>query len=532
MSQNLVAGQNIPLGFLDVQLVVLTGNLPSGLVLDTSAFLLGSNGKVRTDDDFAFFNAPAKPQYGLFLDCNRHQLTVDLNRVQGDVQKIVLSSTIEEGVRKRQAFKDIKVISVQLLKMSTGEVVATFNLDTSKMSETALIFAELYRHKGSWKFRAVGQGFNGGLEPLCIHYGLNVAQGEGAVASPETPAQQTAPVYQQAAEPPRQQLPVYQPPVESAPHSYQQDRQVEPRPVDQDRKPETASYEPHAYAPQVEPIETYHRPEPVHQEPPRQEPVRQEPMPTYNPPEQTSTGGYDLEPGFVQPRAQESQSREDAAPRVQAEERPAQKQEPVPQQATVFPDITLERPGHRIRMDKVIGNRSGQVKIDLSWITKTSKLGSRIHLDLGCLYETKNDDKTLINIGCIQSLGSLFGEYYDDPYVLLDNEVKRTEKTAEQSLIINGQKWDRIHRILIYAFIYEGMANWGKADAVLTFNYPNQPNVVVPMDVYDDDKVMCAIAMIENKDGHPEITKLVDYFNGHEEMDKRYKFGLTWRQAS
>lgn len=517
MSQNLVAGQNIPLGFLDVQLTVVTGALPNGLVLDTSAFLLGDNGKVRSDDDFAFFNAPAKPSQGLYLDCGRHQLTVDLGRVHQDVNKIILSSTIEEGIRKRQAFKDVQFISVRLVKMSTGETVASFNMDTGKMTETALIFAELYRYKGAWKFRAVGQGFNGGLEPLCIHYGLNISQGEGSMPTNQAaPVQPPQPVYQ----PPVQ--PTYQPPAEPPrqPPVQQDYRQQERLP---DRRPEPAPYvqETDAYAPQVEPIEPYRQSEPVRQEPAYQQ-GRAEPQ----------SGGYDLEPGFVQPRANEPLYREEPPVRQQVEERHAQRQEPVAQQQTEFPDINLERPGHRIRMDKLTGSRVGQVKIDLSWITKTSKLGSRIHLDLGCLYETKNDDKTLINIGCVQGLGSLFGDYYEDPYILLDNDIKRTEKTAEHSLVINGQKWDKIHRILIYAFIYEGMANWGKADAVLTFKYPNQPNILVPMDVYDDDKVMCAIAMIENKDGHPEITKLVDYFNGHEEMDKRYKFGLTWRQAS
>ena len=99
-------------------------------------------------------------------------------------------------------------------------------------------------------------------------------------------------------------------------------------------------------------------------------------------------------------------------------------------------------------------------------------------------------------------------------------------------LYINGDKLQHIKRICIYAFIYEGVANWAQADGVVTVSVPGHPPIEVRLDGHEERKNLCAIAMLENVDGQLRVTKLAEYFSGHVQLDEHYGWGLRWQAGS
>ncbi|MBT9554986.1 MAG: TerD family protein [Myxococcales bacterium] len=151
--------------------------------LDASAFLQGASGKVRSDADFIFYNQ-AKSSDGSIEhtgdnktgagDGDDESLKVDLAGVPADVQKIAFCVTIHEAEGRRQNFGMVHNAYVRLLNAADGKEVARYDLSEDASIETAMIFAELYRHSGEWKFKAIGQGFAGGLGPLARNFGVNV----------------------------------------------------------------------------------------------------------------------------------------------------------------------------------------------------------------------------------------------------------------------------------------------------------------------------------------------------------------------
>lgn len=175
----LQAGQNIP---LDVSTLTLQLNYPlrHGFAgePDTCLFMLNSQGKVSGDSDFIFFNQLTSPEGAVRLTPGTGQASVyiDLDRVPATTQKIAITLVID-GSETISGFSQLNI---------QAQGIAEFNLDTADRCEKAIILAEVYRHNGKWKLRALGQGFNGGLEPLAISYGVDVA------APAPTPAPQPA----------------------------------------------------------------------------------------------------------------------------------------------------------------------------------------------------------------------------------------------------------------------------------------------------------------------------------------------------
>ena len=101
--------------------------------------------------------------------------------------------------------------------------------------------------------------------------------------------------------------------------------------------------------------------------------------------------------------------------------------------------------------------------------------------------------------------------------------------SSGENIFINGTHFDQIKRVLVYAFIYEGVANWPQADGVVTVSVPGHPPIEVRLDGHEERKNMCAIAMLENIDGQLRVTKLAEYFSGHRALDERYGWGLNWQ---
>lgn len=151
--------------------------------LDASAFLLGADGKVRSEADFIFYNQ-LKSTCGSVQHTGDNRtgagegddeaLMVDLTRVPADVQKITFTVTIHEADQRRQNFGQVQNAFIRLVNAETNTEVARYDLAEDASTETAMIFGELYRYGSEWKFGAVGQGYAGGLAAMCRQYGINI----------------------------------------------------------------------------------------------------------------------------------------------------------------------------------------------------------------------------------------------------------------------------------------------------------------------------------------------------------------------
>ena len=163
------------------------GTSGDGFDLDASAFLLteaGSNRfQVRNDQDFIFYNQPVSPCGAVkHLGDNRdgtgegddEQVKIDLSRVPIDVVKVVMGVTIHEADQRRQNFGQVSNAFIRVINDADGQELARYDLSEDASTETAMLFGEIYRHNGEWKFRAVGQGFQGGLAAMATHFGVQV----------------------------------------------------------------------------------------------------------------------------------------------------------------------------------------------------------------------------------------------------------------------------------------------------------------------------------------------------------------------
>ena len=388
---DLVAGQNCPLSTLSFHVLVSSTKPPQGMEIDVSAFLLNAQGKVSKDKDFIFFNQPARTDQGVLLEPEQSRFTLHLDRTSTAIQKIALTMTIADGVSKGQNFSQIKQVTVLVKDFLTGIEIACFTLNATANKETALILAEFYRHQGNWKFRAIGQGFVGGLQPLAEYFGVKISEGEGSSTAAAT-------------------------------------------------------------------------------------------QPT----------------------------------------------------KLNLSKVTLEKKGQSISLDKQVGGM-GEILINLNWnATPVKSLGffrnqtsTGIDLDLACLWEFEQGE-----IGAVQALGGHFGNFHQFPFIELDQDDRSGQSLCGETLRINGRYWQEFRRILIYTFIYEGVPNWSHVDAVITIKSKDQPDIEVRLDSYRNDQFLCAIAMLENINNQVRITKLIDYFSGHQQMDNAYGWGLNYVAGS
>jgi tellurite resistance protein TerA len=171
----------------------------------------------------------------------------------------------------------------------------------------------------------------------------------------------------------------------------------------------------------------------------------------------------------------------------------------------------------------------GEIVLNLNWDAGQAKrglfgIGGRgIDLDLGCFVELLDGSKAVV-----QALGDTFGSFQQPPYAQLMGDDRTGASATGETLRINGAHWEKIKRVLVYAFIYEGAANWAGANAVVRIAAPGVPELVVALDEHASHKGLCAIALLENVGGKIKATKHVDYYAGHKEVDRAFKFGFRW----
>lgn len=384
-------------------------NSSSSLDLDTSAFLLGANGKVSGDADFIFYNQPST-EFITYKDAAnapaKKQFDIDLSRIPARIEKIAFSLTIYDADSRNQNFGQVQNTFIRFSNAANGQDVLNYDLDSGFTVETAIVIGELYRHNGEWKFNAVGAGFAGGLNALCGNFGVDVDSGSSS-SQPVPPA-----------------------PIPPAP---------------------------------------------------------QPPTPPAPPP---------------QPKPELNLSK-----------------------------IELKKKGDSINLKKNAGGL-GEILINLNWNQQTSRglfgRSKGVDLDLGCLYEMKDGSK-----GVVQALGESFGSLNRFPYIALDGDDRTGSVKTGENLRINGARISEIKRILVFTYIYDGVANWSQADGVVTIYQKDGPDIIVRMNEYGSSHGMCGIAMFSNQNDETfSIERIVEFYPGHRDMDRAHGWNMRWTAGS
>lgn len=400
---NLTKGGNAPLSSTTLQVAVAWKDSdPNAEELDVSCFLLTDAKKVRSDDDMIFYGQRQSKDGAVQIkdlaagdaSGRKTSFVVDLAKLAGDVTSIAIVGTTGSagGVRPVSALQTLSVTAAP----DGGEPVV-FDITTGDASEAALILGELYLRNGQWKFRAVAQGFNGGLAPLARNYGVDIDEPAAAAPTPTPPPAPTPP---------------------SAPS----------------------------------------------------------PAPTVN-----------------------------------------------------LSKVTLTKEKPSVSLAKK-NEGFGQIEINLNWTQTGGKKkglfglkGKAIDLDLGCFFELSGGQ-----VGAVQALGNTFGRYEQPPFIELAGDDRTGASTSGEWMRINGGQWQHLRRVLIYAFIYEGVPNWASADGMITIYMPDGAPIEVKLDE-TSNLGMCAIAEITNENGGIKFNREVKYFQAHPQMSEYYRYPLQWR---
>ena len=149
--------------------------------LDASAFMLGRNEKIISDNHFIFYNNLTSPDAAKSVEHTGDNLTgagdgddevikINLPKVPAEVQKIVITVTIHDAAKRGQNFGQVENAFVRVVNAQTNQEVIRYDLVEDYSIETALIMAEIYRKDGEWRLNAVGSGYQGGLQALLDRY--------------------------------------------------------------------------------------------------------------------------------------------------------------------------------------------------------------------------------------------------------------------------------------------------------------------------------------------------------------------------
>lgn len=195
--------------------------------------------------------------------------------------------------------------------------------------------------------------------------------------------------------------------------------------------------------------------------------------------------------------------------------------------------ISLQK-GQKVNLEKKGSASLGEILVNLNWNSTPKKQGflssllgggEGIDLDLGCLYELKDGRK-----GAVQALGNAFGSLNNPPFISLDGDDRTGAAAAGENLRINGDRLSDIKRVLVYTFIYEGVANWKQANATVTIKYPGAEDIVVKMDTFNSSNIMCGLVLFENQNDQTfSVEKIVQFYQGHRELDKAFNWGMQWK---
>ncbi|WP_030291437.1 TerD family protein [Streptomyces katrae] len=235
MTHAMQKGSNIPVTAVAVRAVLRWTGGPEVPDVDASALLVGPDGRVRSDEDFVFYNQPRHPS-GSVWRLGKKQLgdgitdavQADLRAVPPVVDRVLVVASAEDVPFER--VRDLRILLYDATATGGSEPLAHFDVRPETGAETALICGELYRRGDGWKFRALGEGYSNGLVGLATDHGIsvdeNAAEGSsGSAAAAGPTAEQTA-----AMRPPTPPAPLTQAPPAAQP-AYGYPQPVSPAPV-------------------------------------------------------------------------------------------------------------------------------------------------------------------------------------------------------------------------------------------------------------------------------------------------------------
>lgn len=195
--------------------------------------------------------------------------------------------------------------------------------------------------------------------------------------------------------------------------------------------------------------------------------------------------------------------------------------------------VTLTKSAPAVSLSKH-GAASGMLRVNLNWTARPEGSGGGLFkrapkpldLDLGCLYEFTDGAK-----GVVQALGNAFTAQLGDgsEVIRLDGDDRSGSNAAGENMSINLAYADRIKRVLVFALIYEGAANWAAADGVVTLYPATGPQVEVRLDDPRDGARICGIAMLESSGGDLSVRREINYIDGGQRaLDEAYGWGMRW----
>ncbi|MFE7842054.1 TerD family protein, partial [Streptomyces sp. NPDC057474] len=194
MTHAMLKGSNVPIEATAVRAVLRWAPGQGAPVVDASALLLGPDGRVRSDEDFVFYNQPRHPSGKVWRLGQKRvaegltdTIQTDLAGVESAVSQILLVASAEDV-----SFGRVRSLRILLYDatVADAEPLAYFDVKPETGEETALICGELYRRGGGWKFRALGEGYTNGLQGLATDFGISVDEsggGAGPAARPPPP---------------------------------------------------------------------------------------------------------------------------------------------------------------------------------------------------------------------------------------------------------------------------------------------------------------------------------------------------------
>lgn len=200
--------------------------------------------------------------------------------------------------------------------------------------------------------------------------------------------------------------------------------------------------------------------------------------------------------------------------------------------------VTLTKSAPKVSLTKS-GAATGELRVNLNWNARPAQATGGgflkrmaaaaqpgIDLDLGCLYEFSDGSK-----GVVQALGKAFASRNQgrSPIITLDGDDRSGTNSAGENLRIDLSRVAEIRRILVFAFIYQGVPNWAAADGVVTMYPAHGTPIEVRLDESDPGAPTCAIALLTNTGGDVSVNREVNYIKGGQDvLDRAYGWGMQW----
>jgi len=193
--------------------------------------------------------------------------------------------------------------------------------------------------------------------------------------------------------------------------------------------------------------------------------------------------------------------------------------------------ISLEKSNPTVSLKKT-GSTFGEIVLNLNWSQGGGKRGifggtKNVDLDLGVLFELDNGFR-----GCIQALGGNLGTFHHEPWIELSGDDRTGAVSTGETIRVNGQYFDRVKKIGVFALIYDGAPNWQQTDGVVRMTIPGQPEIEVRMTEGRNDQRLCGIAIIENVGGELRMNRHMRYYPNQRPFADDIGIFLRWTAGS